>query len=46
MKKATTKEERLEGRRRRAEAWYNERIVFEDVNETAALVHSGVSINI
>ncbi|CAL6344919.1 unnamed protein product [Bathycoccus prasinos] len=34
--------ERLEGRRRRAEAWYNERIVFEDVNETAALVHSGV----
>lgn len=34
--------ERLEGRRRRAEAWYNERIVFEDVNETATLVHSGV----
>ena len=34
--------ERLEGRRRRAEAWYNERIVFEDVNETAMLVHSGV----
>ena len=34
--------ERLGGRRRRAEAWYNERIVFEDVNETATLVHSGV----
>ncbi|CAL6342464.1 unnamed protein product [Bathycoccus prasinos] len=36
------RQRRLEGRRRKAEAWYNERIVFEDVNETATLVHSGV----